>query len=146
MGARYRVGIRLSYRPARLHRLAEFIPLNRFLGSINVYGLQCTVKQFWPLSRGKRININLSNCKIIFWNHILFAKTSVKRLYINLHNIREVCFGLTLVWRNSGRGSVSWTPPLPPSPLTPLPLPPHPSLSLSCIMFGIWIWVQQPNS
>jgi hypothetical protein len=35
-GARNRVGIGLSYRPARLHRLAEFIPWNRFLGSINV--------------------------------------------------------------------------------------------------------------
>jgi hypothetical protein len=41
MGARNRGGIRLSYRQARLHRLAEFIPWNRFLGSINVqkYGL-----------------------------------------------------------------------------------------------------------
>jgi hypothetical protein len=36
MGARHRVGIRLSYRPARLHRLAELMPWNRFLGSINV--------------------------------------------------------------------------------------------------------------
>jgi hypothetical protein len=36
MGARYQGGIGLSYRPARLHRLAEFIPWNRFLGSINV--------------------------------------------------------------------------------------------------------------
>jgi hypothetical protein len=27
----------LSYRPARLHRLTESIPQNRFLGSINVY-------------------------------------------------------------------------------------------------------------
>jgi hypothetical protein len=39
MGARqcrHRVGIGLSYRPARLHRLAEFIPWNRFLGSINI--------------------------------------------------------------------------------------------------------------
>ncbi len=36
MGARNRVGIGLSYRPARLHRLAEFIPWNRFLGFINV--------------------------------------------------------------------------------------------------------------
>ncbi len=27
----------LSYRPAKLHRLAESIPLNRFLSSINVY-------------------------------------------------------------------------------------------------------------
>ncbi len=41
MGARNRGGIGLAYRPARLHRLAEFIPWNRFLGSINVqkYGL-----------------------------------------------------------------------------------------------------------
>jgi hypothetical protein len=37
MGARNRVVIGLSYRPARLHRLAEFIPWNRFLGSIIVY-------------------------------------------------------------------------------------------------------------
>ncbi len=36
MGARHRVGIGLSYRPARLHRLAEFINWNRFLGPINV--------------------------------------------------------------------------------------------------------------
>jgi hypothetical protein len=36
MGARNQVGIGLSYRPARLHRLAEFIPWNRFLGSIQV--------------------------------------------------------------------------------------------------------------
>jgi hypothetical protein len=36
MGARNRGGIGLSYRPAKLHRLAEFIPWNRFLGSINV--------------------------------------------------------------------------------------------------------------
>ncbi len=36
MGARNRVGTGLLYRPARLHRLAEFIPWNRCLGSINV--------------------------------------------------------------------------------------------------------------
>jgi hypothetical protein len=36
MGARDRVVIGLSYRPAWLHRMAEFIPWNRFLGSINV--------------------------------------------------------------------------------------------------------------
>jgi hypothetical protein len=36
MGARNRGGIGLSFRPARLHRLAEFMPWNRFLGSINV--------------------------------------------------------------------------------------------------------------
>ncbi len=37
MGARNRVGIGLSYRPAaRLHRLVESIPWNRFLGSLKV--------------------------------------------------------------------------------------------------------------
>ncbi len=36
MGARNRGGIGLSYRPARLHRLAEFIPWNQFRGSINI--------------------------------------------------------------------------------------------------------------
>jgi hypothetical protein len=36
MGARNRVGIGLLYQPARLHRLAEMIPWNRFLGSLKV--------------------------------------------------------------------------------------------------------------
>jgi hypothetical protein len=36
MGARSRGGIGLSYRPARLHRLAEFISWNQFLGPINI--------------------------------------------------------------------------------------------------------------
>ncbi len=42
MGARHWGGIGFSYQPARLHRLTEFIPWNRFLGSINVqkYGLR----------------------------------------------------------------------------------------------------------
>jgi hypothetical protein len=31
------IGIGLSYRAAHLHRLAESIPLNRFLGSLKVY-------------------------------------------------------------------------------------------------------------
>jgi hypothetical protein len=37
MGAKNRVGIGLSYRPARLHRLAELlIPWNQFLGFFKV--------------------------------------------------------------------------------------------------------------
>ncbi len=36
MGARNRVGIGLSYRPARLQRLAGSIHWNRFLGSLKV--------------------------------------------------------------------------------------------------------------
>jgi hypothetical protein len=38
MGPRNRVGKGLSYRPARLHRLTEMIPWNRFLGFLK--GLQ----------------------------------------------------------------------------------------------------------
>ncbi len=36
LGSRNRVGIGLSYRPARLQRLAEQISWNRFLGSLKV--------------------------------------------------------------------------------------------------------------
>jgi hypothetical protein len=36
MEARNRGGIGLSYRPARLHRLEEFIPWNQFRGPINI--------------------------------------------------------------------------------------------------------------
>jgi hypothetical protein len=36
MGSRNRVGTGLSYRPARLYRLAGSIPRNRFLGSIKI--------------------------------------------------------------------------------------------------------------
>jgi hypothetical protein len=36
MWVRNRVGIGLSFRPARLHRLAESIPWNRFLGFLNI--------------------------------------------------------------------------------------------------------------
>jgi hypothetical protein len=43
MGARNRVGIGLSYRPPRLHRLVELIPWNRLLVSLIVlnFGLSC---------------------------------------------------------------------------------------------------------
>ncbi len=36
MGARNRLGIGLSYRPARLHRLEEPIPWNRFLATLKL--------------------------------------------------------------------------------------------------------------
>jgi hypothetical protein len=36
MRARHRGGIGFSYRPARLHRLAEFIPWNQCRGPINI--------------------------------------------------------------------------------------------------------------
>jgi hypothetical protein len=43
MGARNRGGRGLLYRPARLHRLAEFIPWNRFRGPIHVQKYQLRV-------------------------------------------------------------------------------------------------------
>ncbi len=36
MGVRHRGGIGFSYRPARLHRLAEFIPWHQFRSPINI--------------------------------------------------------------------------------------------------------------
>ncbi len=52
-GARNRVRIELSYRPAGLQRMAELIPWNRFLGSINFYkfGL-CTHRVTDTISSG----------------------------------------------------------------------------------------------
>ncbi len=49
MGARNRGGIGLSYRPARLHRLVEFIPWNQFRGPINIekYGLWSQIRCLW---------------------------------------------------------------------------------------------------
>jgi hypothetical protein len=56
-GARNRVGIGLSYRPARLHSLAESVPWNRFMGSLKVlkFGLWPAMAEsswllFWPES------------------------------------------------------------------------------------------------
>jgi hypothetical protein len=40
MGARHGVRIGLLYRPAKLHRLAEFIPWNQFRGPIHVQKYQ----------------------------------------------------------------------------------------------------------
>jgi hypothetical protein len=37
MGARNQIGIGLSYRPARLHRLTELMPWNRSLACLNIY-------------------------------------------------------------------------------------------------------------
>ncbi len=44
MGALNRVGIGLSYRPARLHSLAELVPWIRFLGSLKVQKLGLRIK------------------------------------------------------------------------------------------------------
>ena len=69
MGARHRVGIGLSYRPARLHRLTEFIPWNRFLGSINVlkYGLS-TPGTMSARRKRKELDRNLAVCEYTMWS------------------------------------------------------------------------------
>jgi hypothetical protein len=54
LGFRNLVGIGVSYRPARLHRLAEMIPWNRFLGSSKVkkFGLMLhMLAEFFPWNR-----------------------------------------------------------------------------------------------
>jgi hypothetical protein len=69
MGDRNRVGIGLSHRPASLHKLAEIIPWNQFLGSINVYkyGLWsqsitylCLTRCFVKAKTTKKINFRVS--------------------------------------------------------------------------------------
>ncbi len=52
MGARNRVGIKLSHRPVRLNRMAKLIPSNRFLGSLKVqkFGLWLLRALSRPLS------------------------------------------------------------------------------------------------
>jgi hypothetical protein len=54
MGARNRVGMELSYRPARLNRLAELILWSRFLGSLKArkFGLCMQMYDTTPLLRG----------------------------------------------------------------------------------------------
>ncbi len=62
LGARNRVGIRLSYRPARLHRLAELTPWNRFLGL-------CSLLYFLPLSLLFSFNFSycFSSCSLLIF-------------------------------------------------------------------------------
>jgi hypothetical protein len=61
MGVKNQIGIGLSYRPARLHRLTESIPWNRFLGYLNVYKfglwlrLTKKIRDFQPCSTGMEI-------------------------------------------------------------------------------------------
>jgi hypothetical protein len=60
MGARHRVGIGLLYRPARLHRLAEFIPWNRFRGPIHVQKYQLCRVVGWLYSAHSHFFIQYS--------------------------------------------------------------------------------------
>jgi hypothetical protein len=62
MGARHRGGIGFSYRPARLHRLAEFIPWNQCRGPINglwhsFYIVACGVEK-QPTTNSEQHRVN----------------------------------------------------------------------------------------
>jgi hypothetical protein len=50
MGARNRLGIGLSYRPARLHRLEESIPWNGFLGSLKFKNTVSGHSELFPVT------------------------------------------------------------------------------------------------
>ncbi len=99
MGAKNRGGIGLSYRPARLHRLAEFIPWNRFLGSINVqkYGLA---------PDAERISLPtfyFFSC----WIRILILNTIRIRI-LNTIRIQVLQFAL-LFWKKLRKYSLKWS-------------------------------------
>jgi hypothetical protein len=64
MGARHGVGIGLLYRPARPHRLAEFIPWNRFRGPIHVqkYQLSTPIPFNQPIKLLTKYSRTISKC------------------------------------------------------------------------------------
>ncbi len=67
MGARNRLGIGWSYRPARLHSLAESVPRNRFLGSLKVYkfGLRLQTTQPGGIGSLESILVIFKSLKIL---------------------------------------------------------------------------------
>jgi hypothetical protein len=90
MGARNRVGIWLSYQPARLHRLRESIPCDRFLGSLKVlkYRLwrlnKCNT--LWSLLLTvKTMDIRVYRRALI--PDIFYNATIVPYFFFNLHNL-----------------------------------------------------------
>ncbi len=72
MGARNRVGIELSCRPARLHRLAELVPLwHWFLGSLKFKKFEFRMKYLRLLSLSEdgtvhRLNMGIRSPKFIW--------------------------------------------------------------------------------
>ncbi len=82
MGARHRGGIGLSYRPARLHRLAEFIPWNRFLGSIKMF--KNTGSEYEPCWRGKDRTVKDCDFSLVylFWMYCIQSLSSWQKLWL----------------------------------------------------------------
>jgi hypothetical protein len=111
MGARNRVGIGLSYRPARLHSLAELVLWNRFLGSLKVYKFGLSLERIFCLSF---LWTNL-------WPQILssgywgwgYRAASISLIFHLLVVSSSACFGLLLL----GFALEGLTTPFPPPPL-----------------------------
>jgi hypothetical protein len=76
VGARNRVGIGLSYLTARLHRLAELIPWNRFLGSLKVAGIVVT-----PFHEVFGYEFKFCHCTMKPYCFIVIAKQIMKYRY-----------------------------------------------------------------
>jgi hypothetical protein len=74
VGARNRIGIGLSYQPARVHRLAKLILWNRFLGPLKVYKFGLSPND------NKKAYSSLSN-------FIPYSEDPIKRSSTNLRTI-----------------------------------------------------------
>ncbi len=86
MGARNRVGIGLSHRPAKLHRLSEFIPWNWFLRSLNIYKYRLRLHWLGEL---------------VPWNWFI-GSLNVYKYRLRLHWLAEL-----FPW-NQFLGSITW--------------------------------------
>jgi hypothetical protein len=62
MGCGNRVGTGPSYRPGRLHMLAEFISWNRFMGSIKVVKFGLWLDELRDPSTVARLDCYCKNC------------------------------------------------------------------------------------
>ncbi len=85
MGARNRVGIGLSYRLARLHRLVVLIPWNRFLGSLKFKNTGSVVYNAVDMKTVPRRKIRLieSNKKCLYLKK-LTCKRTLRKVFICL--------------------------------------------------------------
>ena len=84
MGARNRVGIGLSYRPARLHRLAELIPWNipGLHKRLKIRALYCTLHSFIENTEAEFINVLFSLKFLGIILRVLRLEVSVYNVYI----------------------------------------------------------------
>ncbi len=95
----WRAGTRqtyLMYRPARLHRLAQSIPWNRFLGTLNVekYGLWLVTHTFSTVSSGTYFNDqgHIGQGRIIMSAILTSPEKSLVQKQIETVHFRYYCF------------------------------------------------------